>query len=94
VVSLGGEANRLHGVVCWGGCVEKWCEMEIYCKRRCFRLLNLVLSVGKAMLSIANLMVDGGCIATTGGRRLFCKLYICIAFQLDKGRLNYILSAH
>jgi hypothetical protein len=24
------------------------------------------------MLSIANLMVDGGCIATTGGRRLFC----------------------
>jgi hypothetical protein len=24
VVSLGGEANRLHGVVCWGGCVERW----------------------------------------------------------------------
>jgi hypothetical protein len=39
-------------------------------KRRCFRLLNLVLLVGKVMLSIANLMVDGGCIATTGGRRL------------------------
>jgi hypothetical protein len=72
VVTLGGEANRLHGMVCWGGYVERWCEMEIYCKRRCFRLLNLVLPVGKVMLSIANLMVDGGCIATTGGRRLFC----------------------
>jgi hypothetical protein len=46
--------------------------MEIYCERHCFRLLNLVLSVGKVMLSIANLMVDGGCIATTGDRRLFC----------------------
>jgi hypothetical protein len=28
-----------------------------------------VLPVGKVMLSIANLMVDGECIATTGGRR-------------------------
>jgi hypothetical protein len=72
VVRLGGEVNKLHGVVCWCGCVERWCEMEIYCKRRCFCLLNLVLSVGKVMLSIANLMVDGGCIATTGDRRLFC----------------------
>jgi hypothetical protein len=35
-------------------------------------LLNLVLSVGKVMLPIEDLMVDGGCIATTGGRRLFC----------------------
>jgi hypothetical protein len=76
VVSLGGEANRLHGVVCWGGYVERWCKMEIYCKYRCFRLLNLVLPVEKVMLSIANLMVDGGCIATTGGRRLFCILII------------------
>jgi hypothetical protein len=33
---------------------------------------NLVLPVEKVMLSIANLMVDGGCITTTGGRRLFC----------------------
>jgi hypothetical protein len=24
VVSLGGEVNRLHGVVCWGGYVERW----------------------------------------------------------------------
>jgi hypothetical protein len=24
VVSLGGEANRLHGVVCLGGCVKRW----------------------------------------------------------------------
>jgi hypothetical protein len=33
---------------------------------------NLVLPVGKVMLSIANLMVDGRCITTTDGRRLFC----------------------
>jgi hypothetical protein len=37
-------------------------------------LLNLVLSVGNAMLPIEDLMVDGGCIATTDGRRLFCKI--------------------
>jgi hypothetical protein len=24
VVSLDGEDNRLHGVMCWGGCVERW----------------------------------------------------------------------
>jgi hypothetical protein len=35
-------------------------------------LLNFVLSVGNVMLPIEDLMVDGGCIATTGGRRLFC----------------------
>jgi hypothetical protein len=35
-------------------------------------LLNLVLSVGNVMLPIEDLMVDGGCIATTDGRRLFC----------------------
>jgi hypothetical protein len=35
-------------------------------------LLNLVLSVGNVMLPIEDLMVDGRCIATTGGRRLFC----------------------
>jgi hypothetical protein len=38
-------------------------------------LLNLMLSVEKVMLPIEDLMVDGGCIATTGGRRLFC-LYL------------------
>jgi hypothetical protein len=37
-------------------------------------LLNLVPSIGKVMLPIEDLMVDGGCIATTGGRRLFCLL--------------------
>jgi hypothetical protein len=37
-----------------------------------FLLLNLMLSVEKVMLPIENLMMDGGCIATTGGRRLFC----------------------
>jgi hypothetical protein len=35
-------------------------------------LLNLMLSVGNVMLPIEDLMVDDGCIATTGGRRLFC----------------------
>jgi hypothetical protein len=35
-------------------------------------LLNIMLSVGKVMLPIEDLMVDGGCIATTDGRRLFC----------------------
>jgi hypothetical protein len=37
-----------------------------------FLLLNLMLLVGKVMLPIEDLMVDGGCIATTSGRRLFC----------------------
>jgi hypothetical protein len=54
-------------------------------------LLNLVLLVGKVMLPIEDLMVDGGCIATTGGRRLFCiyvywmclRLYICIYVYLQ-----------
>jgi hypothetical protein len=48
-----------------------------------------VLLVGKVMLSIANLMVDGGCIATTGGRRLFCickmeKDYVTIVQKKEK----------
>jgi hypothetical protein len=46
--------------------------MEIYCKRYCFLLLNLVLSVRNVMLSIEDLMVDARCVATTGGRSLFC----------------------
>jgi hypothetical protein len=46
--------------------------MEIYCKRCCFLLLNLVLSVGNVMLPIEDLMVDARCVATTSGRRLFC----------------------
>jgi hypothetical protein len=41
-------------------------------KCRCFRLLILVLPVENPMLSIANLMVDARCVATTGGSRLFC----------------------
>jgi hypothetical protein len=45
--------------------------MKIYCKRRCFLLLNLVFSVGNVMLPIEDLMVDARCIDTTGGRRLF-----------------------
>jgi hypothetical protein len=38
-------------------------------------MLNRMLSVGNVMLPIEDLMVDGGCIATTGGRRLFCLFY-------------------
>jgi hypothetical protein len=46
--------------------------MEIYMQMPLLSpLLNLVLSVGKVMLPIEDLMVDGGCIGTTGGRRLF-----------------------
>jgi hypothetical protein len=48
--------------------------MEIYCKRRCFLLLNLLLSVGNVMLPIEDLMVDSRCVATTGGR-LFCLFF-------------------
>jgi hypothetical protein len=41
-------------------------------------LLNLVLSVGNVMLPIKDLIVDGRCIATTGGRRLFCIVLLCL----------------
>jgi hypothetical protein len=65
--------------MCWGGCVERWWEMEI-CMRTSLLslLLNLVLSVGNVMLPIEDLMVDSGCIATTGGRRLFCFTWISL----------------
>jgi hypothetical protein len=36
-------------------------------KRRLFCLLDFVLPVGNLIFPIANLMVDGACIATTGG---------------------------
>jgi hypothetical protein len=39
-------------------------------------LLNLMLSVENIMLHIEDLMMDGGYIATIGGRRLFCHEYI------------------
>jgi hypothetical protein len=41
-------------------------------QRRCFRLLVLVIPDGNVMLSIVDRMVDARCVATTGGRRLFC----------------------
>jgi hypothetical protein len=41
-------------------------------KRRLFCLLDFVPPVGNLMFPIANLMVDGGCIATTGGSSQFC----------------------
>jgi hypothetical protein len=47
--------------------------MEINCKCRCFRLLVLVIPDGNVMLSIVDRMVDARCVATTGGRRLFCQ---------------------
>jgi hypothetical protein len=37
-----------------------------------------MLSVGNVMLPIEDLMVDGGCIATTGGMRLFCLVIFII----------------
>jgi hypothetical protein len=46
-------------------------------------LLNLVLSVGNVMLPIEDLMVDGGCIATTGGRRLFTYIDNHITYRYD-----------
>jgi hypothetical protein len=60
-------------VWCVGGCIERWWEMWICMQTPLLSLLlNLVLSVEKVTLPIEDLMVDGGCIATTGGRRLFC----------------------
>jgi hypothetical protein len=53
--------------------------MEICIQTPLFSLLlNLVLSVGNIMLPIEDLMVDGGCIATTGDRRLFCIIKMCL----------------
>jgi hypothetical protein len=46
-----------------------------------------MLSVGNVMLPIEDLMVDGGCIATTGGRRLFC-IYIYIYIVTLLGSLG------
>jgi hypothetical protein len=71
-VILGGESNRLHIVVCWVAVLRRWCEMERNCKRCCFCLLVLVIPEGNAILPIVNRMVDARCVATTGGRRLFC----------------------
>jgi hypothetical protein len=59
----------LDGVLVWlGGASDR----ERKCKRRLFCLLDFVLPVGNLMFLIANLMVNGGCIATTGGSSLFC----------------------
>jgi hypothetical protein len=64
------------GVVCWCG-VLRWCvevvrDRNMHANTVRFRLLTLVLLIANHMLPIENLMVDGGCIATTGGSRLFC----------------------
>jgi hypothetical protein len=61
--------------------------MEIYCKRHCFLLLNLVLSVGNIMLPIKDLIVDARCVATTGGRRLFC-LYIYWMLKITNHQIS------
>jgi hypothetical protein len=56
-------------------------------------LLNLVLSVGNIMLPIEDLMVNGRCIATTGGRRLF-DIYIYMSVDLLKRRVaTYTVGA-
>jgi hypothetical protein len=59
-------------------------------------VLNLVLSVGKVMPPIEDLMVDGGCIATTGGRRLFCfyqmSWYSTISLTVASSDINSILQ--
>jgi hypothetical protein len=65
--------------------------MEIYYKRRCFLLLNLVLSVENVMLPIEDLMVNAICIATTGGRRLFCYFIFCILRSLLPSQ-QYLMS--
>jgi hypothetical protein len=41
-----------------------------------------VLPVENHMLPIENLMVDDGCIATTGGSRLFC-IFLNIKIYID-----------
>jgi hypothetical protein len=54
-------------------------------------LLNLVLSVENVMLPIEDLMVDGGYIATTGGRRLFCfNIYRFTSFAFDLHIKRYL----
>jgi hypothetical protein len=54
-------------------------------------LLNLVLSVGNVILPIEDLMVDGGCIATTGGRRLFCYQIYYMAIYEYKECLYHVI---
>jgi hypothetical protein len=74
VVSLGGEANRLHSVVCWvvvlrGG--ARWREIAML-------LLPSISSCDPGWkchtLYSVDRMVDVRCVATGGGggRRLFC----------------------
>jgi hypothetical protein len=60
----------LDGVLVWLGRADDGERMRS--KRRLFCLLDFVLPVGNIMFPITNLMVDGGCIATTGGSSLFC----------------------
>jgi hypothetical protein len=49
-------------------------------QRRCFHRLVLVISDENGMLSIVDRMVDARCVATIGGRRLFCIiLYLTLA---------------
>jgi hypothetical protein len=60
----------LDGVLVWLGRAGDGERMRS--KRRLFCLLDFVLPVENLMFPIANLMVDGGCIAITGGSSLFC----------------------
>jgi hypothetical protein len=72
VVSLGRKANRLHGVVCWVAVLRggaRWREIST-------SLLPSISSCNPGWkchtLYIVDRMVDARCVATTGGRRLFC----------------------
>jgi hypothetical protein len=74
VVSLGGESNRLHGVVCWVAVLRGGAR----CREIATLMLpsiSFVIPDVNVMLSIVDRMVDARCVATTGGRRLFCILY-------------------
>jgi hypothetical protein len=59
-----GVCIRLAWMVCSCGWVEQAMERGMRSKRCLFCLLDFMLSVENLMFPIANLMVDGGCIAT------------------------------
>jgi hypothetical protein len=54
VVSLGGEANRMHGVVCWVAMLRGGARWREIAKRCCFRLLILMIPKENDMLSIVD----------------------------------------
>jgi hypothetical protein len=65
-------------------------------KRCLFCLLDFMLPVGNLMFPIANLIVDGGCIATTDGSSLFCIqiLYIYTCTTHTQETTHMLTSPH